>query len=487
MKPTRIIRFLFIALLLTGAVEANAQEAIPYQLVEVRPKFGGREANEFAKWVNDRIVYPELAKEKGLSGRVIVRFTISSEGEVGDVRVIRGVDPSLDKEAVRVVSSSPRWSPGKQRGESVDVSYTFPVIFQLRNDPLPITKETPLSYQLVEEKPKFNGGEANEFSRWVNQRLVYPEAAKEKGISGRVVVRFTITSEGKVTNVGVIRGVDPSLDKEAVRVVSSSPRWTPGRQDGERVDVVYTFPVIFLPRDDQDEELSLPSGAIPYAIVEEKPKFRGGDENAFTKWIHERIIYPEIAKEDGVYGRVLVRFTVTSEGRVSDVSVVRGVDPSLDSEAVRVVSSSPRWTPGRQGGERVDVVYTVPVIFQSSDAVGLDEPSLLPSGAIPYTMVEVKPKFRGGDENAFSRWIQERLVYPEIAKEDGVYGRVLVQFTITSDGGVTGVKVVRGVDRSLDSEAVRVVSSSPRWTPGRQNGEKVDVVYTCPVIFQLPD
>lgn len=104
---------------------------------------------------------------------------------------------------------------------------------------------------------------------------------------------------------------------------------------------------------------------------------------------------------------------------------------------------------------------------------------------IPFVMVEEKPKFKGGDENAFTKWVGERLVYPEIAKENSVQGRVILQFRVNTDGSVDNVKVVRGVDPSLDKEAVRVVSSSPKWTPGRQRNKAVRVVYTFPVIFQL--
>lgn len=104
---------------------------------------------------------------------------------------------------------------------------------------------------------------------------------------------------------------------------------------------------------------------------------------------------------------------------------------------------------------------------------------------IPFVMVEDKPKFRGGDENAFTKWVAERLVYPEIAKENSVQGRVILQFRVNTDGSVDNVKVVRGVDPSLDKEAVRVVASSPKWTPGRQRNKAVRVVYTFPVIFQL--
>ncbi|MGN0189956.1 MAG: energy transducer TonB, partial [Candidatus Cryptobacteroides sp.] len=112
--------------------EVIEEEAIPFQLVEDKPSFMGGDANTFSKWVNERLVYPEIAKENGVQGRVTLQFTVNTDGSVSNVKVLRGVDSSLDKEAVRVVSMSPKWTPGKQRDRAVKVTYTFPVIFQLR-------------------------------------------------------------------------------------------------------------------------------------------------------------------------------------------------------------------------------------------------------------------------------------------------------------------------------------------------------------------
>ena len=112
--------------------EVIEEEAIPFALVEEKPKFQGGDANTFSKWVSQHLDYPEIAKENGVSGRVMVQFTVNPNGTVSDVKVLRGVDPSLDKEAVRVIQSSPKWTPGKQRDRAVKVTYQFPVIFQLR-------------------------------------------------------------------------------------------------------------------------------------------------------------------------------------------------------------------------------------------------------------------------------------------------------------------------------------------------------------------
>lgn len=117
-----------------------------------------------------------------------------------------------------------------------------------------------------------------------------------------------------------------------------------------------------------------------------------------------------------------------------------------------------------------------------------DEPEAVASEkeAVPFSLIEHKPGFNGGDAIEFSRWVNSQLKYPEQAKKDGAQGRVLLQFTVGADGVVRDVKVLRSVREDLDAEAVKVVSSSPKWEPGyNADGEAVPVVYSFPVVYQL--
>ena len=112
--------------------EEVEEEVINAVNVEQKPTFQGGDVNGFSKWVNSRLVYPEQAKEMGIQGRVVLQFTIGKDGRLSDLQVLTAPDKSLADEAVRVVSSSPKWEPGRQRDRAVKVSYTFPVIYQLR-------------------------------------------------------------------------------------------------------------------------------------------------------------------------------------------------------------------------------------------------------------------------------------------------------------------------------------------------------------------
>ena len=104
---------------------------------------------------------------------------------------------------------------------------------------------------------------------------------------------------------------------------------------------------------------------------------------------------------------------------------------------------------------------------------------------IPAAAAEVQPTFNGGDANAFVKYIQDNLVYPQIAIENGEQGRVLVNFIVGADGKIRNAKVVKGVDPELDAEALRVVSEAPAWAPAKQNGKNVPVTCSIPVTFKV--
>lgn len=117
----------------SGAAEEEVEEEEIFYFVEEMPTFRGGSVDNFHKYVAENLRYPEAASEAGLQGRVQLSFVVETDGSVGKVTILRGVDPLLDREAVRVVQGSPKWSPGKQRGKPVRVSYAIPVVFFLHN------------------------------------------------------------------------------------------------------------------------------------------------------------------------------------------------------------------------------------------------------------------------------------------------------------------------------------------------------------------
>lgn len=128
--------------------------------------------------------------------------------------------------------------------------------------------------------------------------------------------------------------------------------------EADKETFIDVAPVIQTVKEEKEEE-----EAQVFFIVEEMPEFPGG-EAALRRFIANAIKYPQIAQENGIQGRVYIQFVVDRDGSVTQASVARGVDPSLDKEALRVVNSLPKWKPGMQRGKPVKVSYTVPINFQ---------------------------------------------------------------------------------------------------------------------------
>lgn len=131
MKFTLLLLLIIMAMPLSAQTVGATDNEPVYNMamVQQQPKFPGG-ASEMYKWLGNNIKYPEEAKKEGVSGKVIVDFVITKTGTTDKVRVVRGLHPALDEEAVRVIKAMPAWTPGKQNGQPVNVSYTLPITFR---------------------------------------------------------------------------------------------------------------------------------------------------------------------------------------------------------------------------------------------------------------------------------------------------------------------------------------------------------------------
>ena len=213
----------------------------------------------------------------------------------------------------------------------------------------------PLRRKSQGDFPTFDGNSYPTFNDWVVKRTRYPEEAVSQGISGWAHVSYTIDTDGSVKDVKPTDATNTLLGNALAEVIRTSPRWEPPVNPG--MNEPFTAEVV--------ARFSLPDkvniGQV-FAVVEEMPNYPGGDLE-LLKNITKNITYPPEAKEQGVQGKVILRFVVTAEGKVEDISVVRGVHPLLDAEAIRVMSKVSDWIPGKQGGRPVDVYYSVPISF----------------------------------------------------------------------------------------------------------------------------
>ena len=271
--------------------EFNGQQV--FLIVEEMPTFQGGKIDDFRNWVQVNVKYPDLAKEKKISGTEYVSFIVDTTGRVVNPQIIRSADPILDAEILRVLCSAPLWTPGKQRGKLVNVFFSIPVKFVLEgtnSDPskkgqvtvpdtagtimqavstvqgiasvsqvsdksngnavyvegIRVTPNEKQVFLIVEDMPKFKGGDVKKFVKWAQSNVKYPAIAMENSISGTVEVSFIVNKEGKVEGVEVVKSIDPALDEAAINVVKSSPAWMPGKQRGKNVNVSLRIPIKFV-------------------------------------------------------------------------------------------------------------------------------------------------------------------------------------------------------------------------------------------------
>jgi TonB family protein len=296
-----------------------------YQVVEKMPQFPGGE-KALLDYIGHNLKYPIDAQEKGIQGRVIVRFIVTKTGKVEQVEVLRSLCPSADQEALRVISSLPNWIPGEQKGVKVGVYYTVPITFKLTNNSksnsIDPTKK-PLMILDGKIAPKdYNFAALNKDS--IEPIDVITPDKKEK--LAEIALRYQAnTSNGAI--------------------IIATKAYT--RQNGPGVLTKYGLTT--------DEKV--------YVVIEKMPEFPGGQQ-ALLNYIGRNLRYPVEAQMKGIQGTVIVRFVVTSTGKVNKVEVIRKLFPALDAESVRVVASLPEWIPGEQKGKKVNVYYTLPIKFK---------------------------------------------------------------------------------------------------------------------------
>jgi protein TonB len=172
---------------------------------------------------------------------------------------------------------------------------------------------------------------------------------------------------------------------------------------------------------------------------------------------------------------------VTSTQAVTELIIKEEVDKEKEQKNVEDILDNTAAL-GAKDAKGIEDVNKEAVRHEVVEEKPVEKPK--DEGPVNVAMVEQKPSFPGGDA-AMMKWLGENISYPAAASEEGVEGRVTVQFIVEKDGSVTNVIVVRGKHPALDAEAVRVVKKMPKWTPGRNNGQPVRVTYNLPVTFRL--
>ena len=319
---------------ITLKASREAEDELPFLEADVMPTFMGGDLLTFRNWVMQNVRYPAEALERRIEGNVIVQFVVNREGYIAadEVKVLQSDHQLLSEEVMRMMSLSPRWSPGIQAGKTVSVAFTLPISFQI---------------------PESEGGSGNP-----NGKLF---------IEGdKVVVQVRNSTDkhyfGNNTPIYIIDGLPATT--EEVKALPSEQILRVALLDDEEMLAYYkdfgdvSNGVVIIHTKSSDEEVVDKPDA--------QPSFMGGDWNTFHQWLMQNIRYPMELAEKGISAHLVVKFVVNSQGyvEVTDISTIKGtMHPLFHEEVNRVMNKSPRWSPAMLNGKAVACQGIMPIIF----------------------------------------------------------------------------------------------------------------------------
>ncbi|AHM59375.1 TonB family protein [Flammeovirgaceae bacterium 311] len=519
-------------------IESNGLDTPIYTIAERMPEpKGGMEA--FYKAIANNMLYPEEAQSKGIEGKVFVRFVVTATGKIRSVEVLKGVNPALDQEAVRLIKLSeekPGWTPGQEQWEQVNVQIVQQITFKLKAAFKEKLKKT-AQLAVVEQDTAKTGDGIGEhdslmtdlysradvmpapkkgwevFYKIMQENYMYPEKAVSKKTRGVVYLKFIVDDQGEMKGLSVRKGLHIILDEEALRLLSQVSQeidWYPGTRKGKAVNVQLTLPVYYeldhsnkpvyiqstpVFSDTYEREWAyenLPvaeniNGVKIYHKPEIYPEPKGGFSE-LNQFFQENLKYPEEALNDQAAGQVLVRMIVTPDGYGYDEKIEQSIHPALDAEALRLIklfNQDKKWTAGMNMIKRVSAYVLVPVNFFITGVPNITLYHLDSLMAIPnlleFPETEAQPV---GGMKAFYQLIFENLEYPREAIINSSGGSTYVRFIIDENGEPTYVHSVEGrvIGYGMDQEAVRVVRLS-KWVPAMHQGKPVKQMKVIPIKY----
>jgi hypothetical protein len=216
------------------------------------------------------------------------------------------------------------------------------------------TIDLPYHSTKLDEKPTFPGG-FDEFYKFVGTNYKMPEI---KDLQGKVYVTFVIDIDGSIVDIKILRDIGYGTGEEAIRVLKNSPKWNPGKQNGQTVRVLYSLPITIQTSNKISEKVYLTKDVF------EKPTYPGGIQNFYTD-LSKLYKTPEI---EGLKGKIYVTFIVETDGRLTNTKILRDIGYGTGEEALRSIALLKKWIPAKlENGTIVRAAYSLPITIQSED------------------------------------------------------------------------------------------------------------------------
>ncbi|MFC1746752.1 TonB family protein [Candidatus Neomarinimicrobiota bacterium] len=419
------------------------------------------------------VIYPEEARQAGIQGLVTVQAFIDVNGDVSQTVILESNSPSLNQAAIDAVTRT-EWIPAKRGDQTVGVWITVPINFNLNsapprestddsNDTAPPEQESALDESMGDisppppeessatpfipndERPVPIGGDQT-----LMRNVGYPELARQAGAT-----RISIQPEQETGSNDSMGDLPPPPPEEDPKVVF-----------------------------------------IPY---DERPVPVGGDQT-----LMRNVVYPEMAREAGLQGQVIIQAFINVNGDVTATVTFKSHSPSLDQAAIEAIKRT-KWIPAKRRDQAVGVWISIPINFNlntalpresaddssgaappeqetgSNDSMG-DLPPPPPEEENPkvvFIPYDERPVPVGGDQV-----LMRNVVYPELARQAGLQGQVIIQAFINVNGDVTETVTIRSHSPSLDQAAIDAIKRT-KWVPAQQRDRAIGVWISIPINFNL--
>ena len=387
-------KFVFLIVcvsMLFGSVYAQTRHTANtkiYYAVDKKPFFPGGNQARLAFFAR-HIRYPQDALNNHITGKVYASFIVEPDGSISHIKILKGLGYGCDAEFKRLILLMPKWKPGIVGGKPVRSYVTQVISFRMEGS---VSQEEKI-YTRVDSLPVFAVGKAG-IEHFLISHLWYPKRTVKRQVVDTVFVSFVVERDCRIKHLKLIRpkAKKDAYNYEALRVVSLLPVLHPAILHGKPVPVKLYVPVVFdhknvdmkgghyktVEYNFMEYKYFVPKGHLPVIYVpgekdttrriythkklDKMPQFPGGLSH-LMHYLTEHIKYPAAALDKGCSGTVVLSFVVETDGSISNIKVLMGVCPLLNTEAVKVVEGMPKWVPGRLKGKPVRVSFNLPVRF----------------------------------------------------------------------------------------------------------------------------
>ena len=463
-----------------------------YQVCENAPAFPGG-THAMYKYLADNIKYPDEAKAAGKQGRVMVQFVVRKDGSISDVTVVRSAgDLSLDKEAVRAVSSMPKWNPGTQGGKPVNVQYTIPVQFKLPSGMVNNEKKDTEKKDnrivigdggviadtdvkdnalIVVDGRVFNG----DLKELESSSIAHIEVIKNSALTAELKEKYNAKDKKGIIFITTSSGSHAGIVGNPAPVVN-----------GKKEDAPFTV-------DFNVEERTTDGGEGIYQVCEIAPEYPGGLAE-LMRWLSMNVRYPKAARDINGQGKVFVRFVVRADGSISNAEVVKSDFTSDYSEVSLAEQTVKEIEYYKNSIERIenDCKEFEQHIEEWKNKLAVLEKDGTSENILNRRREELeKAQKLLEDERAKIVIMKRTLAQKEeiLANSKNELDMIMVTAFKNKKGEALSTDEVMALraaaEKSLKDEAVRVVSAMPKWNPGTQGGKAVNVSFTLPIMFRL--